>query len=390
MRFRIAYFAALALFCATTSAPAATILDTTSGNAFGSSSDRRGISTGQSLALPFSAPTATTITSIVAYIGSSGANSLDIGIMADSGGLPSGSFLFDQVVSANLLNPVNLSSLNLSIAAMTTYWLVANAVSGTAFWEFNDALSGGWAIKNGMTGNQWFPQSGPLPEAIISDNSSVVPLPAALPLFATGLGALGLLSWRRKRKAAGLATVKKLLVAVTTCAAILVSAGPVYAVSFDFSFTNQFPLGDVNGTVTGRIDGLANTGASAATGVFITSSPLQLGYPLSASDNFLSQPSISIVSNSFTVTSGVLTAMDFRAQFPIANAIPAENFLLTLILNPGSEFIANRFGEFTDTKVVSLSATFSQVPLPAALPLFATGLGALGLLGWRRKRKALH
>ena len=27
------------------------------------------------------------------------------------------------------------------------------------------------------------------------------------------------------------------------------------------------------------------------------------------------------------------------------------------------------------------------VPLPAALPLFATGLGALGLLGWRRKRK---
>ena len=29
----------------------------------------------------------------------------------------------------------------------------------------------------------------------------------------------------------------------------------------------------------------------------------------------------------------------------------------------------------------------SQVPLPGALPLFATGLGALGLLGWRRKRK---
>jgi hypothetical protein len=27
-------------------------------------------------------------------------------------------------------------------------------------------------------------------------------------------------------------------------------------------------------------------------------------------------------------------------------------------------------------------------PLPAALPLFATGLAGLGLLGWRRKRKA--
>jgi len=29
-----------------------------------------------------------------------------------------------------------------------------------------------------------------------------------------------------------------------------------------------------------------------------------------------------------------------------------------------------------------------QTPLPAALPLFASGLGALGFLGWRRKRKA--
>jgi hypothetical protein len=30
----------------------------------------------------------------------------------------------------------------------------------------------------------------------------------------------------------------------------------------------------------------------------------------------------------------------------------------------------------------------SQTPVPAALPLFATGIGGLGLLGWRRKRKA--
>jgi hypothetical protein len=30
----------------------------------------------------------------------------------------------------------------------------------------------------------------------------------------------------------------------------------------------------------------------------------------------------------------------------------------------------------------------NAVPLPAALPLFVTGLGALGLIGWRRKRKA--
>ena len=34
-------------------------------------------------------------------------------------------------------------------------------------------------------------------------------------------------------------------------------------------------------------------------------------------------------------------------------------------------------------------ADANAVPVPAALPLFVTGLGALGLLGWRRKRKQI-
>jgi len=32
-------------------------------------------------------------------------------------------------------------------------------------------------------------------------------------------------------------------------------------------------------------------------------------------------------------------------------------------------------------------AVFATTPVPPALPLFATGLGSLGLLGWRKKRK---
>jgi len=35
-----------------------------------------------------------------------------------------------------------------------------------------------------------------------------------------------------------------------------------------------------------------------------------------------------------------------------------------------------------------IRAFLAETPLPAALPLFASGIGALGLLGWRRKRKA--
>jgi len=42
--------------------------------------------------------------------------------------------------------------------------------------------------------------------------------------------------------------------------------------------------------------------------------------------------------------------------------------------------------------LVTTSAQFANgpftTPLPAALPLFAGGLGALGVFGWRRKRKA--
>jgi hypothetical protein len=37
---------------------------------------------------------------------------------------------------------------------------------------------------------------------------------------------------------------------------------------------------------------------------------------------------------------------------------------------------------------ISLPIGAHVTPLPAALPPSATGLGALGLLGWRRKRRA--
>jgi hypothetical protein len=54
----------------------------------------------------------------------------------------------------------------------------------------------------------------------------------------------------------------------------------------------------------------------------------------------------------------------------------------------------DQFGNFPpEQHSASLNLTgtgvaVAETPLPAALPLFATGLGALGLLGWRRKRKA--
>jgi len=46
------------------------------------------------------------------------------------------------------------------------------------------------------------------------------------------------------------------------------------------------------------------------------------------------------------------------------------------------------FTPLSDVGLVAAPISVTATPLPAALPLFATGLGAIGLLGWCRKRKA--
>jgi hypothetical protein len=57
-----------------------------------------------------------------------------------------------------------------------------------------------------------------------------------------------------------------------------------------------------------------------------------------------------------------------------------------------SEVFANSLGNYSFSvdafSDVNRDGVAVATPLPGALSLFATGLGALGLLGWRRKRKA--
>src|SRR5579871_3731439 len=86
-----------------------------------------------SLGVQFSTTKATSINSIEALITQIQKNSpnpvIQIGIMADASGLPSGSFLNSTEVTLTTATDVNLASLNWSVAA-GTYWLVAQSEPG--------------------------------------------------------------------------------------------------------------------------------------------------------------------------------------------------------------------------------------------------------------------
>jgi hypothetical protein len=85
----------------------------------------------------------------------------------------------------------------------------------------------------------------------------------------------------------------------------------------------------------------------------------------------------------------LLASQLFTASIPTTNNQWMTETLY-FIANSSSttiEFLGD--SNYSDAKYIGLdNVNVSAVtPLPAALPLFATGLGAMGLLGWRRKRK---
>jgi hypothetical protein len=72
----------------------------------------------------------------------------------------------------------------------------------------------------------------------------------------------------------------------------------------------------------------------------------------------------------------------------VAFTVPNADFVLGL--NTISIIMQNGDGLWDGVRVSfsDVQGITAATPLPAALPMFAGGLGALGMLGWRRKRKA--
>jgi hypothetical protein len=197
--------------------------------------------------------------------------------------------------------------------------------------------------------------------------------------------------------------MKKLVMAVTTIVAILASA-PAIASTYDVSFTN-YPgvgsapgLGNVLGTATFEVEGLTDNTTGNATDVLLIGAPVALEVPSSLPFDFFT--SGVVFDNTFTVTGGVITAADFEWTSTSGVGWSAN---LVSSLPEGAPYGTGSFDihvnippEPAEGQILEcygpncLTTLTSTTPLPAALPLFAAGLGALGLVARRRKRKVLH
>ena len=79
-------------------------------------------------------------------------------------------------------------------------------------------------------------------------------------------------------------------------------------------------------------------------------------------------------------------------------ALFSDTFLSITVDNPVSGSVADQYNALNNGNSyagyptagywTASIPTVSTTPLPAALPLFATGLGGLGFLSWRRRKKA--
>src|SRR5262249_20918472 len=156
----------------------------------------------------------------------------------------------------------------------------------------------------------------------------------------------------------------------------------VNALTSHFSFNNAPNFDLVEGTISGLLN---NNSLSAATSVQVTSNPEGFGI-----GEYIGSPN----TNLFSVSGGMVQFANFESlgfqnlAGDLANGtdgVTCCSLRLSVINGPGLSNNPNNAG-FGSLNLVFTPV--SEILLPAALPLFATGLGALGLLAWRRKKKA--
>jgi hypothetical protein len=193
------------------------------------------------------------------------------------------------------------------------------------------------------------------------------------------------------------AVVLKLRFFGTLAGALLLASTASQAAPVELAFSGTVMDSSIPGATNGdamTFDVFANNGGAnliSQTWTFrdITSATTQAGtYSATAAG-----PQLAGAFGSFsTNASGQLQTLDFFGLQNGSDTKGSSTFAYTMngrnniwFTAVGESFGASSPPSITNTTISLVSTPLT--PLPAALPLFATGLGALGLLGWRRKRK---
>lgn len=157
---------------------------------------RNAVGKGVSLAVPFSAVEALTVDGVLAAINTF-SGSVTLGLMADSAGVPDGSFVHSLVL-ATPTTGVALTGLGWDVAA-GSWWLAAVPANDTqAQWTVGHFGLNRWALASDISATPgWDAQGAGAPAVRIT---SAVPEPQAWALW---LGGAALLAAGRRRRARG-------------------------------------------------------------------------------------------------------------------------------------------------------------------------------------------
>jgi hypothetical protein len=151
----------------------------------------------------------------------------------------------------------------------------------------------------------------------------------------------------------------------------------------------QFLFGPSSGVPTrDTVTGPTSTRFSGVVGTTPITDPISISGPGVGVNGGIFNPSVTIPSS--YVPGTVITSVAVLPVTSISCATPGANPCDGLGMQPDQVFTwtwgSNPDQSFTINS--TLLAPTPEISLPAAFPLFASGLGALGLLGWRRKRKS--